>query len=267
MRMPSPVRDILYSNPPLVEAVLGFQFAPGPRPWDVAILQELQHRLEPDFPTTESVVGTDIVVNTQQPGAFSVSPSPEVRRFARSDGGMVVTVGPGVLGISSVHEKMPGGHPGWRVFRDMALAVLASYQEIATPGPVKQIGVRYINAIRFYPPEFQLGKFVDRLAGIIPSVLLNERNPFSFRLERLHDPEPQTVRKEIINVVAAGDPEGQGGKLVVDMDEILMIAENTELPYLAPVCDMLHAEVAKTFRILLNANTRRSFGISNPQPK
>jgi uncharacterized protein (TIGR04255 family) len=255
------------SNPPLVEAVLEFQFMPTGRPWAPDVLTRLHKRLEAEFPMSESLTGTNIMVDAQRPGAISLSPAPETRRFARQDGGMVVTVGPDVLGVSVLHDKMPGGHPGWESFRDVALQVLDAYRNVVHPGPMKQVGVRYINAIRFDPSAFRLEKFVDRSVGLVPSALLSETNPVSLRVERLREPGQQSVRKETFNLVAAPDPEGAGGKLVLDVDEVLMLAPGTELPYLAEVCDKLHEAVAKIFKSVINAKTRRSFGILTPQPK
>ena len=261
---PQPRRRI-YRNPPLLEAVVEFQFNPPQGGWKSVFLGKLHGEIEADYPRVEPLFGTKIELK-QGSGRVEVAPTPEASRFLQEEGGEVVTVGPDVLGLSVLPTKRPGGHPGWDWLRDQALALLKRYQKIVKPQHLRRIGVRYINAIPVTPGEFRLGEIVSADSGLVPSALLTEQNPFSSRLERILSADQRGRHAEVIQLSA--QPTGQdSARLMLDVDQVWTPASPTELPRSRAVLENLHDAVHVVFSTIIRAEVLESFGPVSPRER
>lgn len=241
-----------YRKPPLIEAVLEFQFFSGTE-WDSLFLGKIHDRLH-DFPRSETIHGASFVIEGAQVG---VRQSPDAKRFWREDGGIAVTVGPEVLGVSTLPPKMKEGH-SWETLRDVAFKALDVYQTVVQPGAIRQAGLRYINSIAVQPERFRLGEWVTETSGVVPGVLLEERNPFSFRLERTTLATPMYNRREIITVAA--QPAPQAGQVLLDVDQLTVWPQGANPASVNDVLEDMHDAVHAVFNKVIRPEVLERFG-------
>lgn len=247
-----------YRRPPLLEAVVEFQFELPVGGWKSVFLGKIHSLIEADFPRVEPLVGTKIEFK-QGGGRVEVASAPEANRFLQEEGGEVVTVGPGVLGFSVLPFKRPGGHPGWDLLRDRALELLEGYRKIVNPGWLRRVGVRYINAIPVTPGEFRLDAIVTSESGLVPAVLLGEENPFSFRLERILSADAKGRHAEVIQLSA--QPVGQdSAHLMLDVDQVWTPTTSGEFEEPDTVLEDLHNAVHDVFSTIIRPEVLESFG-------
>lgn len=141
-----------YANPPILEAICDFQFAPG-QTWDPTLLGLVYDRIKTDFPQKAQAPGPILNV--------SFGPAPPVQgrmQFRREDGSALVQVGPDNL---TVNHLRPYG--GWPRYRDMIAHTLEVYRSVATPQGLTRIALRYIN--RLEVPADAIGESDDVQIG------------------------------------------------------------------------------------------------------
>lgn len=245
-----------YRNPPLVEVVLEFQFAGG-ADWDSIHHGRVADRLE-GFPRVETVRGTSFLIGSDEIGFRQ---APELKRFWREDNGLSVTIGPGLLGLSAQPPRMSEGHR-WEALRDKAFDVLKVYRDVADPGAIRQVGLRYINAIKIKPAEFRLAEWVTDACGVVPPALLNEHSPFSFRLERATEVTPMHTRTEVVTL-AAEPVHDAGGRLLLDVDQVTTWREGADPQAARAVLEGMHDAVHDVFERVIRKEVLKRFG---PEP-
>lgn len=254
--MPQPLRQF-YRNPPLLEAVVAFQFRPGARTWDTVFFGKIHQEIEDRFPEVETLYSAEFEVNLTERGSASLRTGHELKRFTTSDRGMIITVGPGMLGVSVLPRQRTGGHPGWESLFETARHVLRIYEEVVAPAGIDQIGVRYINSLTQPLQGFVLGTLVADDTGLIPSRLLEERDSFSFRYEHIIGSGSDFVHREVLQLVAQPTQEGVA-QFVLDIDEIWQAREDAN-PDVEAIGDMLHDSVYQLFEGMLRPDVRAMF--------
>lgn len=245
-----------YTDPPLLEAVIAFQFHQGDLPWDSVYFGKIHKELEAEFPVVETLTGAEFQFAPEK--RTQVRLSGEIKRFKRADGGMVLTVGPATLGVSVLPSKMPTGHPGWPSLFETAQNVLRIYESVVRPTRIQQIGVRYINVVTMPPSEFVLGDVISDRSGLIPERMLQERNPFSFRYEHLVGVSRGAIFREVLQLVAKPVPN-EMAQFVLDIDEIWQ-PNSDEAPNVEEVGNRLHQSVYQLFEVLFREEVKERFG-------
>jgi uncharacterized protein (TIGR04255 family) len=262
--MDAPRTVPVYEKPPLVEAVLAFTFARNRVPWDSIYFGKLHDRVQNDFPMTGNVPGASIELSPDR--GVQVRAAPEIKRFSRHDGGMVMTVGATILGVSVLPKRYPGGHPGWSELLRTAITSLQSYVAVTKPDEIAQIGVRYINAITIDPETFLLRSIIAADAAIIPAALLEERNPFSLRVERTRSSVPPGRFQEVVALQARPARQGSG-ELVLDADELFLGGLNPSDPdRVREVAEELHEAIHGVFSTVIREDVRETFLPRSPSP-
>lgn len=246
-----------YRNPPLLEAVVEFQFVPPSGGWNPVFLGKVHSQIEEEFPRVEAVTGTRVEFG-QEAGLVAVRPAPEASRFLQEDGGVVATVGPDVLGLSVLPSKRAGGHPGWDWLRDRALDLLQTYQVVVRPQQVLRIGVRYINAIPIIPGQFRLGQLVTAESGLVPAALLGEQNPFSYSVERVLTADQRGRHVEGIQLSAQAVGR-DAARLMLDVDQVWIPEPAEEPGSPRAVMEELHAAVHRVFTTVVRPEVLESF--------
>ncbi len=251
--MPTSSARRRYQNPPLLEAVLEFQFVPGTE-WDSLFLGKIHDRL-PNFPISDTVRHASVVLDDSQIG---IRHTPDLKRFWRADRGIAVTVGPELLGVSTLPANMEEGHR-WEILRDVAYTVLDEYQTVARPGMIRQVGLRYINGIPVDPADFRLGDLLTETSGVVPQILLDERNPFSARLERMTLYTETHQRREVITLAAQPVPP-QGGRILLDVDQVTVWPDGVEPASTRTVLEDMHDAVHEVFNRVIRPEVLQRFG-------
>lgn len=247
-----------YRNPPLLEAVVEFQFDPPAGGWKSVFLGKIHREIEREFPRVEPLVGARIEL---KPGSSRVEvvSTPDASRFFTEEGGMVATVGPDLMGLSVLPLKHPGGHPGWPALRDRALALLQQYRGVVGPQRVRQLGVRYINAIPVTPGEFRLSDIVAGSSGLVPMALLDEQNPFASRLERIRSNDERGRHAEVIQL-SAQPASANTARLMLDVDQVWTPTQGTEPGDPKEILQDLHEAVHQVFVAAIRPEVLESFG-------
>lgn len=252
-----------YRKPPVIEVVLEFQFHPSSRPWDTVYFGKLHDRMNTvvALPTVQSVHGAAITLG---PGGAAVQTALEVstKRFAAADEGLVITVGPSLLGVSLLPQKRQEGHPGWPRLLETALRLLPIYEEVVRPNGVHQVGLRYVNVLPVNTERFHLRDYIAHDSGYLPPRFNDLREPFEFRIDHYSSAEAGFVRREVLRIVAQPHPNG-GGQLVVDIDEIASTPTGVQPDRLVEVCERLHAKAWTVFDSVFTPGIRESF---EPEP-
>ncbi|HYJ78444.1 MAG TPA: TIGR04255 family protein [Longimicrobiaceae bacterium] len=246
-------RRIRYRSPPLVEAVIEFQFVREEN-WNPAFLDELRTQF-PEFSREEPLHVAAVPLSNRPVG---MERHHEVRRFWRGDSGMALTVGPQLVAVSALPPKMPEGHQ-WEHLRDIGLRACDIYMKVSAPRTIRQIGLRYINSVAINPAEFVLETYVDPSSGYIPTSLLGERKPFSFRLERIHSVSKTQVRHEIVALAAEGDPV-HGPRVLLDIDEVSVPGHPITLSSKRRIVEEMHNAVQQVFGSVIRAEVLQGFG-------
>lgn len=246
-RMVQPPRR-RYRNPPLLEAVLEFQFHPG-GDWSDAVAANFGERLH-GYPHEETLP-------TPAPGDSAGDNDTPVRRYWREDRGVAVTAGRGLLAVSAVPPRMAEGHT-WETLRDTALRFAELYVETVNPGRLRLGGLRYVNALRVDPKAFQLSDYVNSGTGLIPDVIVGEVNPFTFRLERTTQQGEGWVTREALTLSAIAF--GEGGRLILDVDQVTAWESDVDEPSAAvEAYEAMHAAVHEVFVVLIRPEILETF--------
>lgn len=242
-----------YENPPLIEAVVEFQFQQDPE-WDSTLLGLIRAKLA-DFPRVETLHGATLLVDTDRVG---VQQAPEGKRFWRSDGAAAVTVMPNIVAVSVLPPKLPEPH-AWSMLRDLAFQALEVYRTVGGERVVVQSSVKYINSILINPEEFRSSDWLADDSGLVPKVVMDERNPFNVRLERVVDVAADHVSREVVVIAAEPQPSGEG-RLLLDVDEVTRWTAPPDLSGLKRVSEYMHDAVHNVFGKVLHPAVLDTFG-------
>jgi hypothetical protein len=108
------------------------------------------------------------------------------------------------------------------------------------------------------PGEFQLGNFVAAESEFVPGVLLEERNPFSYRIERSRGPGKEGHRTEVIHL-SAQPIRPNAARLMLDVDQLWIPAAGVELQDARAVLQALHDAVQAVFERVIHPGVLDSF--------
>ncbi len=131
-----------YRNPPIIEAVCEFHFAPG-LGWDPTLPGKLHAELSNDYPGTprhQKNVELGVQFREGSPHNFQFGEGLRKVQLITKDEKRIVGVGPNVL---SVHMLRPYQNPrdsdkiGWDEFRPRISRALSAYWEVLQPQGVK----------------------------------------------------------------------------------------------------------------------------------
>jgi uncharacterized protein (TIGR04255 family) len=187
-------------NPPLIEAVCEFRFAPGSE-WDWTIPGRLYDKIKREFPERSELHRIGVAVRhrpNDRSAPALIEAGPDRIQLKRPDGSAMVQVGPGMLAINHLRP-----YERWEVFRDLVLQITKAYGEVATIHPLGRIGLRYINQI----PRFD--RLIEQIIGIWPSLGGSLNRPvktFYQRYELQHEmPQGVLIHQTGIQATGAGD--------------------------------------------------------------
>ncbi|MER7736096.1 TIGR04255 family protein [Streptomyces erythrochromogenes] len=191
-----------YRNPPIVEAICSFTFAPD-SPWNPTIpgrvFEQVQDRY-PDEPEERTMLqGT---VGPDAEAGFST-------RIAFRDGSRVMSIGPRSI---SVHSLAP--YEGWESFRHRATEALDAYNKVASGSQIATIGLRYVNRIIIPDTQFN---FVDyfTIAQSLPSAgFPGGITSFFDRMEVVYSDTPEKI---VFTWASDGDVAGHPA-FIMDFD-------------------------------------------------
>lgn len=229
---------------------------PAPSAWNAEAAEVFHRQVREEYPTGSSATVPALTLDL--PGGPKEQHDIEAFRFSNAGGGLVLTVGPGLLGISVRPDKLERGYPGWAVLHRIALDLLAKYQALMGVTRALQIRVRYINAIPITPGTFLLGDYLSPTTRLIPEVFRSEANPFSLRTSRLAYASEEWGRNESVRL-AAGFDEERNPRLFFQIDQIALGSSGLSLQFASKYCEELHAAAHNVFADVLSQTLLESF--------
>jgi len=140
------------------------------------------------------------------------------------------------------------------MLRTSALSALRHYVSLTSPGPLRQVGVRYINAVTV-EKAFTVNQFVESSSGMVPTALLEAGGPFLLRVERMRDPSPNETWREVVNLYATSS-EGGLPELVFDVDELYNAVGNGAGADVGEIAERLHEFSGSAFQSVMNERFR-----------
>ncbi|MEJ2853523.1 MULTISPECIES: TIGR04255 family protein [unclassified Saccharothrix] len=144
------------------------------------------------------------------PGAFAVRASEATTKLVDEAGVREFAFGPASFSATS-HQP----YEGWEKFYERITQGVNSYLKFATPGPIRRVGVRYINQIEFSESEVELGEYFTVYPDV-PASLKVSVNGFNSRVESSWSDDRVTVVHTFSSAVSsAGNPA-----VVLDIDVI-----------------------------------------------
>jgi uncharacterized protein (TIGR04255 family) len=124
----------------------------------------------------------------------------------------MVAVGAGVLGA---HVLKP--YSGWERFRPQIEEALTAYQEIADPGGIRRIGIRYVNLIELPTTDSEPSEYFS--APLTEEERLGCRlDTFAIRLEYVYNDEPIRLIVNLAKVQKLGAPSVSNVAYLLDLD-------------------------------------------------
>jgi uncharacterized protein (TIGR04255 family) len=247
-RYDSAVTEIVYRKPPLVEAVCEFRFVSGDK-WDPTVPGLL-------FSAVSSYLPKKGVAARFNLGATAESPFPQVAvtelvRFSTEDEKQFVQLAPNFLTVNCLAPYV-----GWSAYSLLVQRTFDACVEVARPKGIQRLGLRYVNAISFPEPQFELSdffKFYPFVDKPLPQQLVGAKAEVHFLEEGSRD-----VLSLRMYTVPPKDSDPKP-VVVLDMDYHLNEAGTVSLTEALDWMNTAHGHVLNTFRACLTESLERRF--------
>ena len=208
-----------YPNPPIKEAVCEFHFGPN-QDWDPLLPGKLQQALGERYTgkaREARSVSIGLETHDDRPPNIKYREEAAKIQLVTGDGTRMAGVGKNVL---SVHMLRPYQSPdeaervGWDAFVPLITEALSAYWDVANPGGVKQIGIRYINEILIPEESVEVD---DYIKDALPKVegIPDTTSGFVCWVEYAYD---DNVRLRLCQATLKTPPEHIG--LLLDLDVV-----------------------------------------------
>jgi uncharacterized protein (TIGR04255 family) len=234
------------ANPPLVEAVCEFKFAPSSN-WDWTIPGRLYDKISDEFSVRGQVEGIQIVLKPMGKGE---QPTPSqlgvaLIRMQRPNKSALVQVGPNLLAVNHLRP-----YPDWTTFRALVTRMFDQYIEVAGFAAINRAGLRYINQIPLGAPKTDLSSIVSTDPGLC-GPLDRPLAGFYQRFELQHDapsgilvlqvgtqstPDGEFVNIDLDFGSQPGPDAARGADLVAWLDQAHEVVERSFIGSLNPEC-------------------------------
>jgi uncharacterized protein (TIGR04255 family) len=162
----------------------------------------------------------------------------------------LITVGPDLL---SVHVLRPYPKTGWDEFRPRIERALEKYLEVAKPGPMRRMGVRYINRIEVPDRPGKPDKYFKCCPSIAPG-MPNELRSF---LERLEYAYPDGVK--LATTFATVESSAHKAGYLLDLDVVWESETASKVESAMGLADDLRNRERDAFEALITDELRKLF--------
>ena len=237
-----------YENPPLVEAVCEFRFAPG-ADWDTTIPGLLYERLSDVYPNKTSGKHVNVTFGIEGTGLRPTIGAQDRTVFSSEDERDLVQVLPRVI---SVHRKAP--YTSWDAFKPRVESALNAYLSVASPSEVYRASVRYRNQFEF-THRIEVSDYLD----FYPSIgdgFEGERGAFLCGVEF---PRGEEERLQVeLTTVEPQDPQSTDA-MRLDLNYMLLESRDIGEFSASDWLDDAHAEVEAAFEGAITEQLRARF--------
>jgi uncharacterized protein (TIGR04255 family) len=144
-------------------------------------------------------------------------------------------------------------YEGWIEFSQRIETALQAYAEVAEPGGVSRVGVRYINKINLPDQEIELKTWFQCGPPSVPE-LPSKMAGFMSRVEFLY---PDAVK--LLLTQASIDAPEEPAAVLLDLDVLWASGEARTPDAIMTVVDDLHERVGSAFEALITDAVREIF--------
>jgi uncharacterized protein (TIGR04255 family) len=246
-----------YSNPPIVEAVCEFRFAPG-QAWNLTVPGLFYEKIKdsyPGEPQQQNLIAAEVLAG-QLPAnpEFALRSSLNKLLFQSANATRLVGIGPDTL---SIHSLRP--YQGWDEFKQNIDQAFQVYLDVVKPIGVTRIALRYINQIDIPSnEEIKLNDYFTVYPQLPEEGVPSRMSAFSTRLELIY---PDTPIKLVLNLSDAVPPPGQ---IVIILDlEIFQewVEKSLHLQEALSNLYVLKQREGQAFENLITDRTRELFNV------
>jgi len=144
-----------YKSPPIIEAICEFQFDPT-SPWDVTIPGLLFEKLGKEYPHKRQRKIVNQETSDTGEGPRTNITLIDRAQFYNETETALVQVNAHFLAVN--HLKP---YPSWAEFLPLIKKGLDAYVQVASPGAMRRVGLRYINRIELPGGRVDLGDYFE----------------------------------------------------------------------------------------------------------
>jgi uncharacterized protein (TIGR04255 family) len=239
-----------YSNPPIIEAICEFKFAPSSA-WDITVPGLLFEKIRADFPLKEQTVRNEIRLEQTQDGVKQHVEVNQLATFLAENRTPFVMVADRHL---SIHFTAP--YPSWTKVLPTLETVWVALHQIVSPLKIARIGLRFVNRITFKNladfniPEYFL--FRPELGPSLPQPMAQ----FAIMAAIPYESENDLCRFQLVSI---DNDQPDAMDFLLDIDYALMnvdaVSPDSALQWVATA----HDHIEEVFESCITDKLRATF--------
>ena len=208
-----------YKNPPLIEALCEFYFAPETSQDFDSIINLLYEKIQTGFPKKYRLQLQASQINIDNSGIPEITEQllPLVR-FQSSTERVLIQVGQNLL---TVNHLKP--YTSWEEFLPSVEMGFNAYREVVKPITIHRIALRYINRIEITGNRIQLEDYFE-LRPFIGQKLLQDLSAFTLGIQIPHE-----GARDILNIQLASIDSGTPNTVAIILDLIYSLVRPEDI--------------------------------------
>ncbi len=232
---------VRYKTPPIIEAVCEFRFEPTSA-WDMTIPGLVYEALRQSFPVRQTRKGFNLELISGAQSLTHTTEQVNMAQFLSVDKTRLVQVAHDLI---SVNHLAP--YESWNAFLPDIKSGFQSYCNVAEPGSIQRIGLRYINRVLDAGWEqFAFRPLFETRPALNPrSFIVGIEIPFENERDRL--------RMQLSS--ALGDAQA----VILDLDYYLATPGTIEIGQALSWVEQAHSHLESAFEDCLTDDLRQRF--------
>lgn len=246
------MRDVMgrkYANPPLIEALCEFQFAPNTE-WPLTNHGEIFERLKQHYPKVRNA--QNIRLNASiGPGGLSHQASTKDKTMLYSeDEKSLVQVAPFSLAVNRLKP-----YNSWNSFLPQIREAFEAYNDVCKPDTIQQVSTRYINQIEFESDRVALEKYFE-FRPSLGSSFPKDMSAFSQSAQFLYEDGRDIAVVQLSSVLV---PRSAA---LLDLEYGLLQPERVAVSDSLAWVEASHAHIESLFEACITDTLRQQFGVT-----
>ena len=238
-----------YKNPPIIEALCEFQFAPD-SPWDLVKPGLVYEKVRDTFPKRRQARQLSVGISASREGVEQEVRTTDRVQFLREDEKALVQVGPHLLAVN--HLKP---YPSWQEFLPLIERGLRAYCDVVGPESIHRVGVRYINRFEVAGQRFELEDYVEFRPFVGPN-LPKEHGPFIVGIQVPYEGSRDILK---IQLTSARVETLDTAAMMLDLDYFLAKPGEIALDNVLEWVDAAHNRIEEAFEACITDRLRQMF--------
>ncbi len=239
-----------YENPPIIEALCEFRFAPSQQ-WDITIPGILYQQIRESFPIKKQKKGFGIGLKPTEEGVevANIPPQPPMM-FYSEDERSLVQIQENVMTINQLRP-----YCGWDELKPVIIENLKKYCEVAKPKGFNQIILRYINKIDIPKKNIELEDYFQYYP-FLPKDLPQTLGKFNVKIEIPYEEQ----RDLLVLILAAVPPEKPDSiPIILDLIYIMITPESIAIEDVEDWMNTAHDRIIEAFEACITDKSREIF--------